>query len=625
MAGLTEEEFFKNAPVFAGPKNPEPAAMLNAPVNEEEFFKSAPAYGTPSAKTEEPAPSVARTAGQPSAFPPNKVGREEPKEMAWGDVASSAAQNIVPSAKAFGHALVTPFMQPKETAQALGQIGTGLYSKAQGALGYSQDAKKKAEDEAAVNQMGQLFKERYGTIEAAKRTFAEDPVGFLADVSTPLTGGGSLAARAPGVIGTLGKATAAVGSAVDPLTTLVKAPQVAAKAISTTINMPAALQSGAAFKSLQSAHDAGVTKNPVFWEHYTGQASAPDLIQRVKNGVQEVAQERSANYLAGMDPIKARTGLDYTPVNDVIQQARGASGQGIGAFHGIQTNEQAQNILTKIEDKVKEFQSKPPGSPAHTLQGFDNLKQAIGNLRYEARGNAQAERVVDQAYDAVKKSIVKVDPDYAKLMDQYGEASRKLNDMHKALLSGGSTDARINKILKSYKTGDKGNLLKDLAGRDKDLMYAISGYDLKPWFPGGLRGTLTSVGLGGLSFAGLGGVSPAHLVQGAITSPRIAGGISYGLGRAGGAPERVYTATSPAVEAARQAGRAEDVLGPQPQARGGRARRASGGRLTGITTAAMLMAAAERAKKGHGKATEPLLNQSDEAITRALAIANQHS
>jgi hypothetical protein len=90
-------------------------------------------------------------------------------------------------------------------------------------------------------------------------------------------------------------------------------------------------------------------------------------------------------------------------------------------------------------------------------------------------------------------------------------------------------------------------------------------------------------------------------------------------------PERAYSAVSPAVEAARQAGRAEDVLGPQPQARGGRAHRASGGRLTGITTAAMLMAAAESAKKGHGKATEPLLNQPDEAITRALAIANQHS
>jgi hypothetical protein len=64
---------------------------------------------------------------------------------------------------------------------------------------------------------------------------------------------------------------------------------------------------------------------------------------------------------------------------------------------------------------------------------------------------------------------------------------------------------------------------------------------------------------------------------------------------------------------------------PQAQAHGGRINRASGGRLTGVTTAAMLVAAAERAKKGHGKATEPLLNQPDEAITRALAIANQHS
>jgi hypothetical protein len=38
----------------------------------------------------------------------------------------------------------------------------------------------------------------------------------------------------------------------------------------------------------------------------------------------------------------------------------------------------------------------------------------------------------------------------------------------------------------------------------------------------------------------------------------------------------------------------------------------------------MLIAAADRAKKGHGNATESLLEQPDEAITRALAIANKN-
>ena len=58
---------------------------------------------------------------------------------------------------------------------------------------------------------------------------------------------------------------------------------------------------------------------------------------------------------------------------------------------------------------------------------------------------------------------------------------------------------------------------------------------------------------------------------------------------------------------------------------GGRVGRATGGRLGGFTTAAMLVAAAERAKKNNGKTTEALLNQPDEAITRALAIANRRT
>lgn len=55
-------------------------------------------------------------------------------------------------------------------------------------------------------------------------------------------------------------------------------------------------------------------------------------------------------------------------------------------------------------------------------------------------------------------------------------------------------------------------------------------------------------------------------------------------------------------------------------------RRASGGRigkLDHMGIAAALIRAAEKAKKGHSTTTEPLLNQPDEAITKALAIADE--
>lgn len=64
-----------------------------------------------------------------------------------------------------------------------------------------------------------------------------------------------------------------------------------------------------------------------------------------------------------------------------------------------------------------------------------------------------------------------------------------------------------------------------------------------------------------------------------------------------------------------------------PYANGGRTGRKAGGRAPKFdhaARAASLVRAAEQAKKAHGKATEPLLGLPDEAITKALAIANRH-
>lgn len=60
------------------------------------------------------------------------------------------------------------------------------------------------------------FGNRYGSLEALGNTAYEDPVGMAADASTVLSAGGTLAARAPGMVGRAGRAMAAAGTAADP-------------------------------------------------------------------------------------------------------------------------------------------------------------------------------------------------------------------------------------------------------------------------------------------------------------------------------------------------------------------------------------------------------------------------
>ena len=68
----------------------------------------------------------------------------------------------------------------------------------------------------------------------------------------------------------------------------------------------------------------------------------------------------------------------------------------------------------------------------------------------------------------------------------------------------------------------------------------------------------------------------------------------------------------------------EASLQPQPQARGGRAAYKAGGKVGGIEHLVQaLMSKAKTAKKVSNKATEPLLNERDDAIANALAVAQK--
>ena len=131
----------------------------------------------------------------------------------WGDVASQALSNFVPSAKQFGKDMVDPFMHPIDTAQNMYGLGKGVVQK----LIPGEQA-----NEASADAVGKYLKDRFWGTENIKKTIANDPVGALGDLSMLVTGGGSGLARMPGMMGKAGQAVAKAGNFIDPATLAVK-------------------------------------------------------------------------------------------------------------------------------------------------------------------------------------------------------------------------------------------------------------------------------------------------------------------------------------------------------------------------------------------------------------------
>jgi len=176
----------------------------------------------------------ARVRSGQNAPPPKKA---PPKRSLFG-AAVEAIPNIPSSAAEFATGLYTAVTNPIETAGTLLDIAAGgLKTGAQKALPKNVynfindlDANPQAAERAmrTAQQFGGQMADRYGTYDAIKNTLATDPVGFAADMSTLLSGGSSVAARAgrTGPAGALNK----MAQVTNPVNVLKPAGRAVAKA-----------------------------------------------------------------------------------------------------------------------------------------------------------------------------------------------------------------------------------------------------------------------------------------------------------------------------------------------------------------------------------------------------------
>ena len=433
--------------------------------------------------------------------------------MSGGNVAYQAITNIPSSAAKFGGDIYHAVTNPVETVTNMGLLGAGAIKNAlpKSVTDFiTSISKEPGQINKAVeiaNAVGGEYAKKYGSMEGFKTAIATDPVGTAADISMLLTGGGSVAAKLPGMMGRAGETVANVGRAIDPLNIAVNAVTKPARLAEALATPTLGLATGAGAESIREAAKAGAAggeKAEAFLGQLRGNAPMESVVNTAKEAVSELYKNRSESYLQGMGNVTSNKAvLDFAPIDAAITRA-----EKVGTFHGIKIRENAADALAAIKSKIDEFKANP-ATDIRTIKGFDKLKQAISDIQQSQPYGTPARKVADEMYNAVKNEIIKQAPDYAKVMSDYETASALLKDIEGSLSLGkkATVDSSIRKLQSIMRNnantnyGRRVDLAKELAATGvpgaETLMPQIAGQMLNSYTPRGIQGGVLPGAVGG--------------------------------------------------------------------------------------------------------------------------------
>jgi hypothetical protein len=447
----------------------------------------------------------------------NYAGTEaqDTEDMAWSDVAISAVTSLPKSAKQFGSDIIQPVLHPIETAKTLYSLGAGIIQKF---------IPGEQPEEAIANAVGKFFIDRYGSIEGIKRTIATDPVGIMADLATVLTGGGLAAARAPGVVGKVGRVAKKAGLAIDPLMVAAKAVKKTGQAVPYVVG---GLLTHTGPRPLQDAYQAvkaGSQKARGLYESMRGQRAFNEVVDDTRSALETMRQERAAAYQSGMVDITSDTAiLDFGKVDDAIRDVAD-----VGIYEGKAIYPSAEKTWTQIADSIDEWRMGDPDK-FHTPVGLDNLKKRIGGIRSETAFGSPDRVIANAVYRSLRDLIAKHAPAYGKTMKDYERASSLIDEIERTLSLGEKASAdtalrKLQSIMKdnvSSNLGQRGKLVNELDRLSGGIIRPqLAGQSLRSWLPRGL-GKLQA----GLTATG-GVANPAMLGLLPFQSPRLMGEVA---------------------------------------------------------------------------------------------------
>jgi muramidase (phage lysozyme) len=480
--------------------------------------------------------------------------------MSVGDVAYGAMTNLPASAAKYGKELYQAVTNPIQTLSSILDVGAGalknITPKSIASFIDIFDRNPEAAQRAVqvANAVGGEYAKRYGSLEGFKQAVATDPVSVMGDMSILLTGGGSAVAKVPGLTQG-GQIIAQAGRTIDPF-------NIATKAVTKPLQLAEALATpalgtatGAGAESIREAAKAGFaggSKAEAFLDQMRGNAPIENVVNTAKDAVAELYRNRSDAYTSGMTGATSSTAiLDFAPIDKAITNA-----EKVGTYKGIVIKSKSADALNEIKDKIAEFKA---GNPAEfrTVEGFDKLKQAIGEIQQDLPYGTPARKVADELYNAVKNEIVKQAPDYGKVMSDYENASALLKDIQGTLSlnKNANIDTSIRKLQSILRNnantnyGRRVDLAKELEATGvpgaETLFPQIAGQMLNSAMPRGIQGGVLPLGAltAGVS-SGLTNPMTALAVGGGalLSSPRLIGEAAYLGGKTARYPAKIAQA-----------------------------------------------------------------------------------
>lgn len=426
-----------------------------------------------------------------------------------------------------------------------------------------------------ADALGTDLAQKYGSLAGLKTSLIRDPLGVAADVSIPLTLGGSGLERLPGMAGRVGKGVATTGRAIDPLSGLVALGTEGLPALSRKY-APAgalakdvlaeglALPSGVGGRTLREAYAAGKSKglakaetpqSAAFTGNMRGTAAPGNVVDLAREAVSNLRDVASQRYQADMQRF-GRTPTQLPPDNlrKTLADLKPANYDAMAdAPHRPSDHLAWQQMNDTVEHYLGKAQTDPRLLEPLAVDQFKQDLYTIGS-KIGGATDRDAARIAGGAYRAVRKMLTDHDPVYAKTMKEYGDAAQEAA----ALESGFSLSSprgrpvnvdaasrKLQSILRNNANTNYGQRAAQgerLAQLDPSgtILPSLAGQSASSWAPRGLRASLEGAGLAGhVIHSGAAALAnPAVLSGVAMTSPRAMSELAFGGGRMLGAGQR---------------------------------------------------------------------------------------